>query len=353
MKKLFMGVLAFAMLVSLSVSDAFAAKKVYRISMTGCFMDNSAVVKDVFKPWLKELETKSKGRFKCTYFSPNTICQLGEITDSVVSGRVTIALQNVNANPGRLPLSMLYGSATGGVVSGLGPTEGYWNLVAKHPEFFDEYEGMKVLAMYLDPGMTVSTVKGKPITEFASMKGLRLLAPGGVGVHMLNSLGAQASQVAPTEWYLAMQRNMADGFLSSPTYVRSLKLAEVTASSTFYGHPTILYYLAVNKDFYDSLPDDLKAILDEYTGVDFSMRLALANEKCVVNDMNALKEQGHTFYVVKERKPFIDCFLPTGLRNAKELVKAKKLDGEKYFELCRKYVSEGIAKHGNGTLVFD
>jgi TRAP-type C4-dicarboxylate transport system substrate-binding protein len=72
----------------------------------------------------------------------------------------------------------------------------------------------------------------------------------------------------------ALSKGVIDGTVIPWEVTPALKIAELVDTHTEFGGDTALYtaafVLAMNQAKYDSLPDDLKKILDDATGAEFS-----------------------------------------------------------------------------------
>ena len=80
-------------------------------------------------------------------------------------------------------------------------------------------------------------------------------------IAMVDSLGATATPMPANEMYTAMQHGVVDGQENPISSVIQDKTFEVQKYYTLDQHTCANQYMLINKDFYNSLPDDLKKII--------------------------------------------------------------------------------------------
>ncbi len=68
-------------------------------------MDTHNSIVNGLVPWIEEMEQKSDGRLKFTYYNPNTICPQKDVYDSTVSGMIDIGTGYPGNYPGKFPLN--------------------------------------------------------------------------------------------------------------------------------------------------------------------------------------------------------------------------------------------------------
>jgi TRAP-type C4-dicarboxylate transport system substrate-binding protein len=95
-----------------------------------------------------------------------------------------------------------------------------------------------------------------------------------------------------TETYTSLARGVVDGTVSPWEGVAVFKFDEVIKYSTQAGFYTMTMIIAMNKDKYESLPDDLKKIIDDTTGLVMSERLGKAYDEVEIPLRNAAVKKG-------------------------------------------------------------
>ncbi|MFD1706168.1 DctP family TRAP transporter solute-binding subunit [Siminovitchia sediminis] len=104
----------------------------------------------------------------------------------------------------------------------------------------------------------------RPIEKPEDMQGLKMrVMENKVYEDMFNTLGANSSPLAFGELYSALQQGVYDGMDNPISLVSSMKFYEVQEYMTLSSHTFAPIISVMNKDFYDSLPEDLQEILQE------------------------------------------------------------------------------------------
>jgi TRAP-type C4-dicarboxylate transport system substrate-binding protein len=120
--------------------------------------------------------------------------------------------------------------------------------------------------MNASPNSAIATAK-KPIRKLEDLKGLTIRAPGMAG-EVMKALGATPAPTPMMEVYDAIAKGVIDGETSNFETLFAFKFAEVvkyTTSIWQISHP-YPFYLAMNKDSYKKLPQDIRAIFDTLVG---------------------------------------------------------------------------------------
>lgn len=128
-------------------------------------------------------------------------------------------------------------------------------------------------------------------------KGLKIRSPSRTGAWMLEALGAEPVGMPVPSLPQALSKKTVDAGLVPFEIAIPLKLAELTKASVEldagarFGTATFLY--AMNKDSYNSLPDDLKKIIDDHSGVDFAKAMGAAWNDIEPLGMKIAKDNGN------------------------------------------------------------
>ena len=99
------------------------------------------------------------------------------------------------------------------------------------------------------------------IDDFKDVKMRTVPTP--VLIDIYKSYGASPTTVNYSEMYSALQLGVADAQENPISTVEELTLNEVQSTLTMSGHYTFIDTCVVNSAFYDALPGDVKAMLDE------------------------------------------------------------------------------------------
>lgn len=137
--------------------------------------------------------------------------------------------------------------------------EVFWPSIA--PEA--DKKGLKVLAVW-ENGYRHITNNKKPIKSPDDLKGIKLRVPEGKWrVKMFQDYGANPSPMKFSELFTALQTGVMDGQENPFTQIYSAKLHEVQKYLSLSGHVYTPAYLTVGTRRYNTLPADVRKVLEE------------------------------------------------------------------------------------------
>lgn len=155
-----------------------------------------------------------------------------------------------------------------------------------------EPKGIRGLA-YWDNGFK-SLSANKPIKSPADVKGLKMrIQSSDVLKEQMRALGALPQVLAFGEVYQALQTGVVDGTENPHSNLYTQKMHEVQKHMTLTDHGYLGYAVIVNKKFWDGLPADVRAKLDDA----MEQATRYANQIAKVENDNALdavKKSGKT-----------------------------------------------------------
>jgi TRAP-type C4-dicarboxylate transport system substrate-binding protein len=224
----------------------------------------------VLVPWMAKIEAESGGRIKFEHYPA---MQLGgkppELVDQVIDGVADVVWTLPGYTPGRFPRTEVI-ELPFLVTDAESASRALYTLGEKHM-FATEYADMKILGMWTHgPGLIHSK---DPIATPADLAGVKLRAPTRVTNIMAANLGATAVGMPVPAVPESLSKGVIDATILPWEVTGSLKTSELVKNHTeFTGKAlyTASFILAMNKSVYDGLPDDLKAVIDANSGVDFS-----------------------------------------------------------------------------------
>jgi tripartite ATP-independent transporter DctP family solute receptor len=126
-----------------------------------------------------------------------------------------------------------------------------------------EKKGLKVLAVW-ENGFRQITNSKRPIRVPADLAGFKLRVPGGKWrVKMFQAYGANPSPMKFSEVFTALQTGVMDAQENPFTQIYSAKFQEVQKYLSLTGHVYTPAYLTVGKTKWESLPPDVRKILED------------------------------------------------------------------------------------------
>lgn len=152
-------------------------------------------------------------------------------------------------------------------------------------------KGMKGLA-YWENGFRHLTNNKKPISSIADMKGIKMRTlESPMQIKAWSATGANATPIAFTELYAALQQKTVDAQESPLSLMYSMKFYEVQKYLTLTGHVYSPWPVVINQDFYEALPEDLQKIVSD-AAIEtraYNRELSIEDEKKAIG---LLKEEG-------------------------------------------------------------
>lgn len=222
-------------------------------------------------PWAKAIEEQSQGKLKIELFGG---MQLGgkppQLYDQARNGVVDIVWTLPGYTPGRFPSTEVFEL----------PFVAAEKASANAPacqEYADKYLGketsdVKLLSFWAHDAGLIHT--NKPIATMEDLSGLKLRNPTKLAGEALTALGATSIAMPVPQTPEALAQKTIDGCVVPWEVVPALKLNELTKFHTqIPGSPTLYtasFFLAMNKDRYSGLPDDLRAVIDANAGMAFA-----------------------------------------------------------------------------------
>lgn len=126
-----------------------------------------------------------------------------------------------------------------------------------------EAKGYKVIAVW-ENGFRHITNNVKPINTPEDLKGIKLRTPSGEWrVKMFQAYGANPTPMAFSEVFTALQTGVMDGQENPFAQIYSAKFHEVQDYLSLTGHVYTPAYVLVGKRKWESLPEDVRQILEE------------------------------------------------------------------------------------------
>jgi C4-dicarboxylate-binding protein DctP len=198
-----------------------------------------------------------------------------------------------------------------------------------------EPKGITGLA-YWDNGFKDMSAN-KPLHAPADFRGLKLrIQSSKVLDAQMRTLGANPQVLAFSEVYQALQTGVVDGTENPPSNMYTQKMHEVQKNMTISNHGYLGYAVIVNKKFWDGLPTDIRAQLEQ------AMRDATTYEKAIAQRDNdealaAIKKSGKTDIYelnakeqVEWRKALMPVHKQMESRIGKDLIQAIYKETAKY-----------------------
>ena len=255
---------------------------------------------NVITPWCDKIAKESNNRMKCQILPAmsggGTPPQL---VDRVKDGVDDLVITLPGYTAGRFPvmevfeLPFMTNSAQAGARAA-------WDYLQKNA--LNEFPGTKVLATWVHDEGYIHT-RDKQVKTLADFKGLKLRAPTRQTNRLLAALGASPVGMPLPAIPDAISKGTIDGFLLPWEVMPSLKLHELVKydTETDPSRPALYsagFIFAMNQAKYDSLPADLKKVIDDNAGAALSQQIGRIWDNSQAAGRKAAQDRGNVQYTV-------------------------------------------------------
>lgn len=219
---------------------------------------------DVFEPWAKKIEADSNGRLKIELYPSAVLSEPGVTYDATVKGIVDIGSQAHGFTSGRFPLTQI--AELPGISNSATQMGCIVQTLYDNGAIASEYKDSHLLFAYgAGPGALHTT--NKPIEKPDDMKGLRMRHPSVVAASLMENMGASPIGLPSNDIYTSLQRGVIDGLSLPWGAVETFKIDELVKYHTNISFYSSAALVTMNKQKYESLPDDLKKVIDDNSGM--------------------------------------------------------------------------------------
>lgn len=299
-------------------------------------------------PWAKKVEEDSQGKIKIDIYPS---MQLGgtppQLYDQVKDGVVDMVWTLPGSTPGRFPTTEVFElpflCAQKGIVNALAAQE-FADTFLKDTETKD----VKLLSYWAHDSGHIHA--NKVIKTMEDLKGLRLRNPTRLAGEALKALGAVSVGMPVPQVPESLAQKVIDGAVVPWEVVPAIKVHELVKYHTeIVGSPTLYaasFFLAMNKAKYDSMPAELRAVIDRNSGASFAQLAGRMWDTEAVRIREMVAKRGNTITVLEEseRKRWEEATKPVHAAWI-EQVKAKGIDGQKMIDVAKALV----AKHSKAV----
>jgi TRAP-type C4-dicarboxylate transport system substrate-binding protein len=272
--------------------------KVYELSLST--HDPVTSNKTIYlQQWADEVKEASGGRLNITVYSGGALAAGTAALDALRTGVCDIAWIYTSYFSGQFPLCEVICNPIG-ISSVPQATNVLYDLYDKYEPLQQEVDEFEILMFHSNPTNKISTISGKEIHSIDDLKGMTFRASAGTASDLLIAWGATPIQMAPGDIYQAVQKGTVGGYIFDWSGIVSFGLQEVTANYTTM--PVYLgpYFLAMNMDSFNALPEDLQQILREHSGRDASLGMAWVYEGDEREGRRTIEAAGGNFIDVTE-----------------------------------------------------
>lgn len=263
---------------------------------------NSNYQKAVLEPWCEKLAADSNQKLKCQIYPA---MQLGgtppQLPDQVKNGVADIVWTSSSYSTGRFPYTEALEQPFVLPPGGLAGSKAMWEYYTKFAT--KDYADFKMLAMFSGSGIIFSTAS-KPLLSVGDFKGIKLRSSSRGAAKLLSSIGGTPVNMPPAQITEAISKGVVDGAMATWELVPAVKLEEVAkyhmeGLSNQPGFTMNPMVMLMNKQKYQSLSPELKAVLDKNSGTPLVEMAGAAWDAATVEARKKASAAGNKTLVIK------------------------------------------------------
>ena len=254
----------------------------------------------VFEPWCAKLGKESNNRIKCQIYPA---MQLGgtppQLFDQARDGVADVIWTVLGYSANRFPMSEVF-ELPFTMTNAEATSRAAWEFTQTYAQH--EFKDVKVLAVHVHgPGYLFTTKKQMKSME--DFKGMKFRAPTRLTNKMLAAMGATPVGMPVPAVPEALSKGVIEGAVIPYQVVPSIKVNELVkyAAETdpkYKALYTTVFTIAMNKAKYDSLPADLKKVIDANSGIELSAMAGRVQEADDGPGREKTKASGVTINVI-------------------------------------------------------
>ena len=296
------------------------------------------------------INQESGGRIAFVYNPGGSLLGSMETIDGVKDGTADICWSTTAFFSSRFPVSEFINLCANGCTSARMATDVFQQMYEEIPEVQAEFKDWKVLALHSCSYGPVSTV-GKKIETKEDFAGMQIRTAGAIPTQYLTALGANPMSVPTPDVYESVEKGVIDGFTNDWHNIDCFKLYQPIDYCLDLPISYSACFVLMNKDTYESLPDDLKAIIDKYAG-NYAGDMAgywwdscnyWVADKMVANGVEVYKPSDELYNWATS--PEITDAIHAWYVNDYLIGQCKIANGQELFDKCMEIVEQNKAAH--------
>ena len=268
-RRMIMGAMSGVAIAALTATGALAQEVTLRLHQ---FLPAQAnVPKLVLDVWADNVEEASGGRIEVERYAAMALGGTPpELMDQAIDGIADVVWTVVGYTPGRFPTTEVF-ELPFMVEDARAASSAYWQMFETHMED-GEFADVKILGTWVHgPGMFHTDA---PVETPADLEGMKIRGGSRLVNQLLELLGAEPVGMPVPAVSEALSKGVINGTTIPWEVTASLRVPELVDNHTEFEGPALYnltFVLAMNKDAYESLPADLQQVIDDNSGLEFSI----------------------------------------------------------------------------------
>ena len=222
----------------------------------------------MLEPWAKQVEENSGGKVKIEIYPAMSLGGrppelVGQARDGVVD-----LIWTVNGyTPGLFPRTEVMELPFVYVNDPVAANLALYDMF--EDDLKEEYKGLEVMFLHVHAGQAIH-MRDKEVRKPEDLEGMKMRIPTRTGAWIIEALGAAPAAMPVPELPQALSKGVVDGAFIPWEIIPPLKIQDQTqyqiegADMARFG--TTTFQVSMNKDRWDSLPDDIKKAFKDASG---------------------------------------------------------------------------------------
>jgi TRAP-type C4-dicarboxylate transport system substrate-binding protein len=334
-----------ALLAGLALSTAADAQEV-TLRLHHFLGPTAPAQRNFFEPWAERVAEQSDGRIAVEIYPSMTLGGsppqlISQLRDGVVDIIWTLPSYTAGQFPRTEVFELPFVHTNDAVATNLAIQDLYEEWLA------EEYQDVHPILIHVHAGNALHTIEA-PIRKPEDLSGLKIRTPSRTGSFMLEALGANPVGMPVPELPQALSKGVVDGTTIPFEVSLPLKIHELVDYDMEFEDGTRLgtsvFLFAMNKDTYDGLPDDLKAVIDQNSGANVAAEIGQVWMDVEEPGIEAAKEAGNEFiYWSDDQKPVWQEGVQPAIERWLAEMEDTGIDGEGLLEAA----SAAVEAHGS------
>ncbi|WP_165820841.1 TRAP transporter substrate-binding protein [Pueribacillus theae] len=311
-----------------SSDDSGSNEETFTITLAHSGPSEGTGIQEALLKLKNEIEEKSDGRIKFELYPNGQLGGEREVLEGVQNGNITATFTTTGVAGNFVPEMEIFDipfvleskeQARHAIREG-GPV-----LEKLGPKF--EEKGLKLLG-FGDEGFRVLSTKDLPVKSVEDLKGLKVRTQESSNhIDAWNALETNPTPIPFPELYTALQQGTVDAQETPFEIIAMSKLYEVQKYAIDMKMVYQYFPIMMNLEFYQSLPDDLKAIVDDCFSEALQNAIAFTDERDE-EYVKTLEDNGVEVSEITGEglKPFREKAQPIVLKNVREKIGDELVD---------------------------
>lgn len=260
----------------------------------------SSAHRNFIVPWCDKIAKDSGGKLKCQIYPQMQLSGTPQqLFDQAKDGVVDIIWTVPSYQAGRFPVVEAF-ELPFMVFDSERASRGLWHYAIKNASA--EFKGVKPILFHVHDGSLLHTTK-KPLKALEDFKGMKMRAPNRQASRMIEALGAAPVQMPLPQSAEALSKGVIDGAIIPWEVIPAMKFQEVTKFHTEMPAGTAqmsnsVFVFAMNQARYNSLPPELKKVIDANSGPENSAWVGKVFAEDAAPGRQTAELRKNTFYTL-------------------------------------------------------